>query len=344
MRRVAGRASPAGVPLRAYFDQIYFDNPWHDPEVPSHVYEDGQGRILGFIGAMQRPMSFRGRPIRAAVLCGIMVDKIDGSREIAQQLMARFLAGPQDFSMTDCAKPAANRLWEACGGLPALMYCLDWRRVLQPARQALGLVAGRKPLGALANAVWPLTWALDAAATRLPFGPYRLRTKGAAGEEASAETLLACISEFSRPKALAPHYDAQTLGWLLAESAKGLGKVALHKIIVRGADGQIAGWYMHAVRAGVAEVFQVGGSRDKIRLVLDHLFDHARRHGAVAVSGQIVPDLMWEMSESRCRYRSLSLGMLVHSPNPELTNAVFRGDAFLTRTEGEWWIRFPTFA
>jgi hypothetical protein len=31
---------------------------------------------------------------------------------------------------------------------------------------------------------------------------------------------------------------------------------------------------------------------------------------------------------------------MVHSNKPELLHAIHRGDAFLTRLEGEWWMRF----
>jgi hypothetical protein len=36
--------------------------------------------------------------------------------------------------------------------------------------------------------------------------------------------------------------------------------------------------------------------------------------------------------------------MLVHARHQEIVNAIHRGDAFLSRSEGEWWIRFPAFA
>jgi hypothetical protein len=31
---------------------------------------------------------------------------------------------------------------------------------------------------------------------------------------------------------------------------------------------------------------------------------------------------------------------LVHSPRPELVAAIQRGEAFLSRLEGEWWMSF----
>jgi hypothetical protein len=31
---------------------------------------------------------------------------------------------------------------------------------------------------------------------------------------------------------------------------------------------------------------------------------------------------------------------LIHSRNEKLLNAIYHGDAFLSRLEGEWWMRF----
>jgi hypothetical protein len=349
MRLVGEREERAPRSLKAYFEEIYFLNPWRDPEVPCHVYEDDQGRIAGFLGAMQRPMVFRGQPIRSGVLCGVMVDKIDNRREAATALVAAFVGGPQDLSFTDCAKPQAIRIWESCGGSPALLYCLDWTRVLSPTRHSLGMVTGRKLLSKAGAAATPLLAAVDAMARKMPVGPYRVRRDGCVGEEASDELLLACLRDFANARSLGPSYDARTLAWLLATSAKGMGQERLHKIVVRGgagADaGTVLGWYMYCLRpGGVANVFQMGGARGHMSSVLNHLFAHALGNGAIAVTGQIVPEIVLTLSDCQCRFRSLSIGMLVHARNPEISNAIQRGDAFLSRTEGEWWIRFPAFA
>jgi len=53
--------------LQSYFRRIFFENPWYDPEFPSLVSEDSAGRVIGFLGVMQRRMVFQGSPIRVAV-------------------------------------------------------------------------------------------------------------------------------------------------------------------------------------------------------------------------------------------------------------------------------------
>jgi len=68
-----GRAYPqhrwaSQAACESYFREMFFDNPWRDPELPSWIAEE-DGRISGFYRVMPRPMRFRGRPIRAAVTC-----------------------------------------------------------------------------------------------------------------------------------------------------------------------------------------------------------------------------------------------------------------------------------
>jgi hypothetical protein len=345
MRLVGERTEPAPPSLKEYFERIYFGNPWYDREVPSYVYEDG-GRILGFLGAMQRPMMFRGQSIRAAVLCGVMVDKIENRRQTATAMMQKFVDGPQDLSFTDCARPAAVRIWQACGGAPAFIYCLDWTRLLRPTRHLMGLASRRKGMRVAAAVAAPLLSAVDAAAARAPFGPFRAPAGEAAEmDEASPETLIDCIAEFTGDKALRPRLDAAGFDWLLSALSQSFRRERLHSVVVRGEGGRRVGWFVYYLEpGGTAQVLQLGGKASEIRPVLDSLFHHASREGAVAVTGQAIPELVYALSESHCRFRSLSLGMLVHARHQEIVNAIHRGDAFLSRSEGEWWIRFPAFA
>src|SRR6266487_3188634 len=53
--------------MTAYFERIFFQNPWVDADLPSLVYEDKTGRVGGFVGVVPRRMLFRGEPIRVAV-------------------------------------------------------------------------------------------------------------------------------------------------------------------------------------------------------------------------------------------------------------------------------------
>src|SRR5579862_6063959 len=59
---------------RSYFEQIFLHNPWCDSTMPSLVYEETNGDIVGFLGVQPRRMSMNGRPVRAAVSSQFIVD------------------------------------------------------------------------------------------------------------------------------------------------------------------------------------------------------------------------------------------------------------------------------
>src|SRR4051812_5223476 len=126
----------------AYFRELFFGNPWVDAALPYRVARDG-GRIVGFVGVVPRPMLHRGRPLRAAVLTQLMIDPGDKRHRLAAaQLLRAALAGPQDLTLSDGANEASRRMWEACGGSALTLYGLQWRRLLRPARCALGMLPG----------------------------------------------------------------------------------------------------------------------------------------------------------------------------------------------------------
>ena len=69
------RTAPAGLdPYRAYFTQVFLENPSRDASLPSLVYEDDDGRIVGFMGVVPRRMSMNGRQFQAAISSQFVVD------------------------------------------------------------------------------------------------------------------------------------------------------------------------------------------------------------------------------------------------------------------------------
>jgi len=105
----------AGDSMAAYFERIFFHNPWIDPDLPSLVYEDKAGRVGGFVGVVPRRMMFRGEGIRVAVTTQLVVAPRYGG-QVGRRLLRQVLSGPQELSITDDANDAARRLWEGLGG------------------------------------------------------------------------------------------------------------------------------------------------------------------------------------------------------------------------------------
>lgn len=330
----AGSAAPA---LRDYLGTIFCRHPWADGTCPSLVYEAGGRGIVGVLGVMRRPMSLRGRSVQAAVSHDFMVDPCARTTPAAMELVRAFLAGPQDLSLAD-GNAASRKVWAAFGGLTAPLYSLRWTRPLRPAGCALRFL-GRRGLAA-AVAARPLAAAVDAVATRVPGTPLYLPAPRVSGSIMTAETLLACLGEFFGARSLRPVYDAGSLAWLLEVLGRRRPHGAFHRVVVRDGRGRVLGWYLYYQRpGGVGEVVQLGAPRDSIGEVLAHLFHDAWRGGALAVSGQLDPVFAEALSASHCVFDHSGFSMLIQARESEVLDAIHRGDALLTRLEGEGWMR-----
>ena len=324
--------------LQAYFRRIFFENPWYDQEFPPLVSEDPAGRVSGFLGVMQRRMAFRGRPIRAAISAQLLVDPASRSSLAGVQLLQKFFQGPQDLFITDGANDAARSLWEGLGGKTALLYSMDWTRPLRPGRYVTFSLRKRMPLGALAAT--PATALLDLLATRISRSHFRLQPQNSA-EELTIPTMLENLSAFVGRLSLRPEYDLQSLGWLVEEAAQKKSHGSFRKVLVRNEKSEILGWYLYYVcPGGISQVVQLNAKKQTVEAVLKHLFYHAWKEGSIAVCGRLVPQFLEELSANQCMIQRGSSWTLVHSRDPELLQAIDRGDALLSRLEAEWWMRF----
>ncbi len=331
-----GQASPA---LRCYLTDIFCRHPWVDAAFPSLVYEAAGGKIAGVLGVMRRPMVLCGRPVQAAISHDFMVDPQSRPTLAGVQLVRAFLAGSQDLSLAD-GNAASRAIWEAFGGTTCLLYSLRWTRPLRPGRFVLDRLRRRGLPGAVAGALTPWCSVLDAVATRTSWIPFRQPAPRASGEDLTGATLLACLSRFSRDRSLRPEYDERALSWLLEILGRRPPRGALRGVLVREERGQVLGWYLYYPRrGGVAEVVQIGATHDSIGDVLRHLFFDAWRAGAIAVSGQLDPTFMEALSAAQCVLDNGGFWMLLRSKHPEVLEAIHRGDAVLTRLEGEGWMR-----
>lgn len=332
----AARGSPEE--LRSYLARIFCEHPWYEEAVPSLAYEERDGRIVGCVGVMPRPMSMNGRRIRAAVTHNFMVDPEHRSSLAAVQLLKACSSGLQDLSLAESTS-SARRLWEGFGGTTSLLHSIRWIRPLQPTRCFLAVLGKRGYPTAAASVLRPLCGIVDAVAVRMPHTPFRQDEPSVPGEDMGADTLLWCVSEFSRGRSLRPEYDARSIKWLLETLSAQGARQTLRKVLVRTARGEIAGWYLYYVKPeGIGEVVQIGARPDSIDDVLGHLFYDAWRYGLFALSGQLEPGALEAFSAKGCLF-DRGFWLLVHSKHAEVLQAIYRGDAFLTRLEGEGWMR-----
>ena len=326
--------------MAAYFERIFFHNPWVDADLPSLVYEDETGRVGGFVGVVPRRMLFRGEPIRVAVTTQLMVAPRYGGR-VGHRLMSQLLSGPQELSITDDANDAARRLWESLGGECSPIYGLRWTRPLRPCSYAARRLARGAFGRGVVSAARPLLAAADAITARL-HGPTSVAPPPGTIEPLDARTMVALLEDVVGGHALRPVYDDASLQWLFAQLAEKAICGGLRQMLVRGATGQVAGWFVYCLNAGgTGEVIQVAARRSAEKTVLRFLFWDAWRHGAWALAGRVEPWLVDALGGANWAIlRWLHQWTLVHSPQPEILHAIERGDALLSHLDGEWWLSF----
>ncbi len=330
----------ASPELGSYFQEVFFRNPWCQEDIPSLVYQEGNGKNIGFLGVLPRRMRLKSQPLQVAISFHFMVEPESRSTLAGVQLLKALFAGPQDLSLTDGAGMLGRKVWEGLGGETALLYSLYWTRVLRPGQFVLSLIKKRRLSAPLAFATAPLWSITDRLATRVKPMHFAQPPQVVEGE-LDPGTFLAGLDEFAGLQSVRPEYDERTLDWLLQRAARRRGFGRFQKVIVRSDSGKPAGWYLYYVNpGGTSEVLQFVAKKDRVQLILDHLFFHAWRHGAAAVAGRLDPRFVQELSDNYCIFHRRGPWMLVQAKRSEFLEPIYRGDAFLTRLEGEWCVLY----
>jgi len=319
----------------AYFHEMFFANPWVQPQLPSWVAMEGS-RAAGFIGVMPRPMRFRGQSVQAAVVTQLMVEPDKRYAVAAAQLLRKALAGAQTLTISDGANETSRKMWEALGGLTSTLYSLQWRRLLRPVQSTLQRASSAHGRAAalLATPVAVLADVCNA------FYRSLRRPSGLIEEPLDASSLLEEVRSAAARVPLGPEYDLGSLDWLLAQVRAKRRHGELQACRLRTAGGASAGWFLYYVNRGTSRVLQIHAREDAERAVLDHLFSHAWQRGAAAIEGRMEPRLARGLGQRHCLFQTSSVHSLIHSRDAALLASFARGDAFFSRLEGEWWMRF----
>jgi hypothetical protein len=329
--------------LSSYLQEIFFSNPWREDNLlPSLVHQDRNGRITGFLGVVPRRMRFRGQSIRVAVASQLMVDRNEPSAFTALEMLRRLFSGGQDLTFSDGANDLSQKLWEAAGGNVAIPFSLTWTRILRPAGYWAGQCRERDLFMPFVRVSAPVRKTLDAAAARIPGSPYMFPAPITTHVESvpSTETILECLHGMTRGRELQPQYDLGSLNWLLEKAREQKKHGRLRASVVRNSGSETVGWHLYyAKQRAVAQVLQFGAKDACFDDVLGSLFRDAWLEGATAISGQVDPKFARHLAKNHCSF-TWSGGVLAHSKNRDISNAIHRGDAFLTRLDGEWWMRF----
>jgi len=176
----------------------------------------------------------------------------------------------------------------------------------------------------------------------LSSSPFQLAPSHLHSTDLDIETLLGCLREFGSGNSLWPEYDVPSLSWLLSfmQRMKGHGK-ELRKVALRDDSQKTVGWYIYyRTPGGIGEVVQLGGSRPYIKAILDHLFYDAWSYGVILLHGIVDRRLMDDFSEKNCFFTCRGGWTVAHSRNRDVLELLNKGDAFLSRLDGEWCLAF----
>jgi len=340
------RAFPEVMPYppAVYFEEFFFRSPCVDEEIRSLVIEGPDGRIVGFIGVMPRRFVLNDRTLRVAIATRLMVAPEARTTGAGLTLFNTFLSGPQDLSLGDTANAPGAVFWQAFRGQTIWPHGVNWRCTLrsEPTRRLRAALNGRRalrPAGALAE---PLLAAVDGAATGIRRRRNPLTTPAGSCMEIEAATIVANITGMTGHRVLAPRYDEVTLDWLVKRAAAKTVNGELKMMGVRDAEGRLLGWFIYYLKhRGLSVLMQLAAKPHSGATVLDCLIAHAAQGGATAITGRLEPLLLQPLAaRPDISFQLSPYWMVAHTRNPDLMAAIHRGDALLSRLDGEWSMAF----
>ncbi len=335
---VPGRTSEG---YERWLREVFVDGPYPRDRLDSLVCED-QGEIVGFLGVVPVHMRLGGRALRAACCTQFAVHP--GHRGLAGvQLIRRHMSGPQDLSFSDESEEGALRLWEWAGASRIPLASLQFLRPLRPGALALSLMHERPALARVARLVGPAVTLADAVLERLPGSHFRRAEPEGTAEELTAADIEAELPALVGRRGPAITYEPgeRALAWRLARVSGFAQRGPLRKTLVRDARGDALGWYVaYFPRGGTGEVLQVIAKPATAPAVLARLIHDAGRAGVVALSGRVDGALIQAYSDAYCIFSMRGPWTMVHSRDKSIVDRFHRGDAVLSRLEGEWCARF----
>jgi hypothetical protein len=331
-----GLSRPAPSSLQQYLLELFFKSPSHDPELPSLVYVGSDEAVGGFLGVIPLRMSFRGKPIRAALGSSLMVEKAKDNPFAGAALLKAFLDGAQELSFTDTANPISVAIWKKRGGQLLPVESMQWWRVLRPAELALSLLGKRISLVKVAR---PICMAIDRVATPNRF---QLKAKVAAHTidvDLNGHFLIDYLRDFAARYSLQPIWDTDSVRWRLNHAVQYRHRGRLVCRAVYGKATFPLGCYLYYRRPhGVAHVLQLMTSPDAAGVVLDSLLEDAYQNCCVAVRGRAHIRYMNQLLLRDCIFVR-SGALLLHSRNADIMEVACSGDALLIGLAGEEWTR-----
>jgi len=340
-RFLYGQEGSAPSAVEYYLQQLFLVGPYADPDIPSLVYADNRGTVVGFLGVVTRQMCSTSGPLRVAFGSNFIVRPSSRTSPASLQLARSFLAGEQDLSLSDTGNETSQVLWMGFGGVAVPHSDRHWSRPLRPGRYALSAVSrvGDGPLaGVLVAACRPLCRLTDSVVSRVSLAHRAGDVRSVPFDE---DILLAYLTQSSVGMPIRPAYDKHSLHWLLEFMRNAKARGNLRKVALRNEAGSTVGCYVYCVKQGeIGEVVYVGAEDSHFDDVFDHLVHDATVRGVIGLQGKIDSRIAERLAKRFCFFYGGHDPLLVHSREPDLTRLVKNGGLYLTRLDGEWCFKF----
>ncbi len=330
------RSTEAESEYRRWLMAVFLENPMRTEGLESIVLEE-DGEIIGFLGIVARRLRMNGTNYRATV-CSNFCVRPDRRGGVGSQLLSHYRGMDQDVAFVDEVRDRAGALFERCGWNISALQSVRWVLPLRPAERVLSTLQHRLP-AALAYAARPASLLIDSALRRIPRSPFRPPVSTLTRRELTSEELAGLLEEFGPDQTLRPVTSDGSTAWLVDRASGMTGAGTLHMISVADIRGAVVGWYLYyAMPGGQGEVLQLVSLREAAREVLDDLAQHAYDRGVLSLSGTLHTYFLPHLAARRAVLDSASGSrwMLVHSENPAIREAFWRGDLLISRLDGEW--------
>jgi hypothetical protein len=323
--------------LRTAFQQMFLGQPLSDPSIPSLVFEGADGEILGFIGSLVHQMRFEQRPVRVACCSSLVASPHARQLGAGGLLLRKYLAGPQDLTITDTANSATERMWKRLGGSMYHLGSVTWLHPLDPLRAAAGVGLWRLGRHRWLPLAGPLCRPLDAVYSRIKDADRPSDVDKHVEEPLTPRLLIDHLSLGPQRFRLRPDYNAESLGMLFGQICRSRANGQLVKKLVRDAQGRPLGWHIASLLpSGVYYILHLVAAPGHEARMFRHVVHTAKGLNASAVAGRIEPWLL-EVLPRRV-FMLLHLRFLFHSRNEAISDAVRSSEALLTGLEGDVWM------
>jgi hypothetical protein len=323
--------------LVAGFARIFLGRPLSDPDVPSLVLEGAGGQVQGFLGSLVHRMQFDHRQVRLACSSSLVVAPQARQLGGGAFLLRKYLAGPQDLTITDTAGGPTEIMWKRLGGATDALASMTWLYPIHPLRMAAGIGLWRLGRYRWLPLARPLCRPLDAAYARWISSDVPKDGDRLSEEPLSPQLLIDHLCMGSERARLWPDYDPASLDQRFAEIGSAGAKGRIVKSFVRGPRGEPVGWYMlYLLPSEICYVLHLAPAPKKEQILLNHVLRKARQLKVAAISGRLAPWLL-EVLPSRVIMFS-RVKFLYHSRDDAIRDAVRSGQAVVTGLEGDIWM------